>query len=107
MASAPELATGEGEPLRELLAAIEEKSKLVALLDGCIETPEPVHIQIGVKEITAAGEHLSLITAPYAVQGSSARARWACWVRCACNTSARSRPWRSWRGLSAKPSAES
>ena len=56
------------EPLRELLAAIEEKSKLVALLNGCIETPEPVHIQIGVKEITAAGEHLSLITAPYSVR---------------------------------------
>jgi len=66
MAAAPELSTGEGEPLRELLAAILEKSKLVALLDGCIETPEPVHIQIGVKEITSAGEHLALITARYA-----------------------------------------
>jgi len=64
-ASAQELSAGE--PLRELLAAIEEKSKLVALLDGCIETPEPVHIQIGVKEITSAGEYLSLITAPYLV----------------------------------------
>jgi heat-inducible transcriptional repressor len=62
-ASAPELA--EAGPLRELLAAIEEKSRLVALLDTCIETPEPVHIQIGVKEISAAGEHLALITAPY------------------------------------------
>jgi heat-inducible transcriptional repressor len=67
MASAPELTTVEGEPLRELLAAILEKSKLVALLDGCIETPEPVHVQIGVKEITSAGEHLALITARYAV----------------------------------------
>jgi heat-inducible transcriptional repressor len=57
-----------GEPLRELLAAIEEKSKLVALLTGCIEAPEPVQIQIGVKEINAAGEHLSLITAPYSVR---------------------------------------
>ena len=56
------------EPLRELLSAIEEKSKLVALLNGCIETPEPVHIQIGMKEINAAGEHLSLITAPYLVR---------------------------------------
>jgi heat-inducible transcriptional repressor len=65
--SAPELATGEGEPLRELLMAIEEKSKLVALLDRCIETPEPVQIQIGVKEIAVAGEHLALITARYAV----------------------------------------
>ena len=67
-ASTPELAGAE--PLRELLSAIEEKSKLVALLDGCIETPEPVHIQIGVKEINAAGEHLSLITAPYLVRRS-------------------------------------
>jgi heat-inducible transcriptional repressor len=64
-ASAPELAGGG--PLRELLAAIEEKSRLVALLDTCIEAPEPVHIQIGVKEISAAGEHLALITAPYSV----------------------------------------
>jgi heat-inducible transcriptional repressor len=66
--SAPELATGEGEPLRELLEAIEEKSRLIALLDRCIETPEPVQIQIGVKEIAAAGEHLSLITARYAIK---------------------------------------
>jgi heat-inducible transcriptional repressor len=57
-----------GEPLRGLLAAIEEKSKLVALLNGCIDAPEAVHIQIGVKEISAAGEHLSLITAPYSVR---------------------------------------
>ena len=56
------------ESLRELLSAIEEKSKLVALLNGCIETPEPVHVQIGVKEINGAGEHLSLITAPYLVR---------------------------------------
>jgi heat-inducible transcriptional repressor len=60
--------------LRELLAAIEEKTKLVALLSVCIEAPEPVHVQIGVKEISAAGEHLALISAPYTshdqVQGS-------------------------------------
>ena len=69
-ASAPELA---GEPaLRELLTAIEEKGKLVALLDTCIEAPEPVHIQIGVKEMSSAGEHLALITAPYSV-GDQAR----------------------------------
>ncbi len=65
-ASAPELT--EAKPLRELLAAIEEKSRLVALLNGCIEAPEPVHVQIGVKEINGAGEHLSLITAPYLVR---------------------------------------
>ncbi len=65
-ASTPELAGAE--PLRELLAAIEEKTKLVTLLNACINAPEPVHIQIGVKEINAAGEHLSLITAPYLVR---------------------------------------
>ena len=60
--------------MRDLLAAIEEKHKLVALLTSCIEAPEPVHVQIGVKEISAAGEHLALISAPYSchdqVQGS-------------------------------------
>ncbi len=65
-ASAPELVSAES--LRELLSAIEEKSRLVALLNGCIEAPEPVHVQIGVKEINGAGEHLSLITAPYLVR---------------------------------------
>jgi heat-inducible transcriptional repressor len=69
-AASPELA--EAGPLRELLSAIEEKGRLVALLDTCIEAPEPVHIQIGVKEISAAGEHLALITAPYSV-GDQAR----------------------------------
>ncbi len=60
--------------LRGLLTAIEEKRKLVALLTSCIEAPEPVHVQIGVKEISTAGEHLALISAPYSchdqVQGS-------------------------------------
>jgi heat-inducible transcriptional repressor len=69
-ASTPELAAAA--PLRELLAAIEEKDRLVALLDTCIEAPEPVHIQIGVKEISEAGEHLALIAAPYSV-GDQAR----------------------------------
>ncbi len=61
---------GTGDRRRRAVARVAgghlEKSKLVALLDGCIETPEPVHIQIGVKEITSAGEHLALITARYA-----------------------------------------
>lgn len=70
IASAPELSGAE--PLRELLFAIEEKDRLVALLDTCIEAPEPLHIQIGVKEISAAGEHLVLIAAPYSV-GDQAR----------------------------------
>jgi len=72
IASAPEFA--DQTQLRELLSAIEEKHKLVALLTSCIEAPEPVHVQIGVKEISAAGDHLALISAPYSfhdqVQGS-------------------------------------
>ena len=64
IATAPEFA--DQAQLRELLAAIEEKRKLVALLTSCIEAPEPVHVQIGIKEISNAGEHLALISAPYA-----------------------------------------
>jgi heat-inducible transcriptional repressor len=60
--------------LRELLAAIEEKHRLVSVLNACIEAPEPVHVQIGVKEISQAGENLALISAAYTrkdlVQGS-------------------------------------
>ena len=60
--------------LRDLLAAIEEKHRLIAVLNACIEAPEPVHVQIGIKEIAAAGENLALISAPYmhneVVQGS-------------------------------------
>jgi heat-inducible transcriptional repressor len=57
--------------LREVLAAIEEKHKLIALLAGCIDTPDPVHVQIGVKGIDPAGEHLALISAPYSFQDQS------------------------------------
>jgi heat-inducible transcriptional repressor len=60
--------------LRDLLAAIEEKHRLVTVLNACIDTPEPVHVQIGVKEIAQGGENLALISAPYTshdqVQGS-------------------------------------
>jgi heat-inducible transcriptional repressor len=60
--------------LRELLAAIEEKHRLVTVLNACIEAPEPVLVQIGVKEISSAGENLALISAAYTrgdgVQGS-------------------------------------
>jgi len=60
--------------LRELLAAIEEKHRLVTVLNACIETPEPVHVQIGVKEISQGGENFAIISAPYTrsdlVQGS-------------------------------------
>ena len=72
MAAAPEF-SDQGQ-LHELLVAIEEKHKLVALLTECIEAPEPVHVQIGIKEMSTAGENLALISAPYAchdqVQGS-------------------------------------
>jgi heat-inducible transcriptional repressor len=60
--------------LRDLLAAIEEKHRLVTVLNACIETPEPVHVQIGIKEISHSGENLAVISAPYMrndlVQGS-------------------------------------
>jgi heat-inducible transcriptional repressor len=69
IAAAPELA-GQ-EQLRDVLAAIEEKHKLVELLAGCIDTPDPVHVQIGVKGINTAGEHLALISAPYSYQDQS------------------------------------
>jgi len=48
-----------------VLEAIEEKHRIIAILAGCIDTPDPVHVQIGVKGIQSAGEHLALITAPY------------------------------------------
>jgi heat-inducible transcriptional repressor len=63
IASAPEFAN-QGQ-LSELLAAIEEKHRLVTILNACIDTPEPVFVQIGVKEISHAGENLALIGAPY------------------------------------------
>jgi len=60
--------------LRDLLAAIEEKHRLVTVLNACIDSPEPVLVQIGVKEIPQAGENLALISAPYTrgdvIQGS-------------------------------------
>jgi heat-inducible transcriptional repressor len=70
--SAPGFA--DQEQLRQLMAAIEEKHRLISVLNLCIETPEPVYVQIGVKEISQAGENLALISAPYLrndeVQGS-------------------------------------
>lgn len=69
IAAAPELA--DQSHLREILVAIEEKHMLIALLAGCIDTPDPVHVQIGIKEINSAGEHLALISAPYGFQDQS------------------------------------
>ncbi len=62
-ATGPEFANQE--QLRELLETIEEKSRLIALLSGCIEAPEPVHVELGVKEMSDAGKHLALVSAPY------------------------------------------
>lgn len=56
---------GSQAQMRELLVAIEEKHRLVSVLNACIDTPEPVHVQIGIKEIAPAGENLALISAPY------------------------------------------
>lgn len=72
IATAPEFTSQE--QLRELLAAIEEKKKLVTLLTNCIEAPEPVHVQIGIEEMTLAGPHLALITAPYGTPYSALNA---------------------------------
>jgi heat-inducible transcriptional repressor len=63
IAAAPEFANQE--QLREVLGAIEERGRLIALLSGCIEAPEPVHVEFGVKEISQAGQHLALVSAPY------------------------------------------
>src|SRR5713101_5044276 len=63
IAAAPEFA--DQAQLRELLAAIEEKHRLVALLNICIDAPEPVYVQIGIDEMSAAGQNLALISAAY------------------------------------------
>jgi heat-inducible transcriptional repressor len=68
IAGAPEFA--DQMQLRELLSAIEEKHRLVTILNACIDTPEPVFVQIGVKEISQAGENLVLIGAPYSAHDS-------------------------------------
>jgi heat-inducible transcriptional repressor len=65
MAATPEFA-GQGQ-FQELLEAIEEKHKLVALLNNCIDSPEAVLVQIGLEEIAASGGNLALISAPYTV----------------------------------------
>jgi heat-inducible transcriptional repressor len=62
------------EQLRELLEAIEEKDCLIALLSGCIEAPEPVHVELGLDKMSNAGKHLALVSASYSskdqVQGT-------------------------------------
>jgi heat-inducible transcriptional repressor len=62
------------DQLRELLQAIEEKDRLIALLSGCIESPEPVHVELGLDKITNAGKNLAIVSATYSsndqVQGT-------------------------------------
>jgi heat-inducible transcriptional repressor len=63
LATSPEFATQD--QVRELLGTIEERSRLVSLLTSFIEAPEPVHVELGVKEISSGGSSLALVTAPY------------------------------------------
>ena len=62
------------DQLRELLEAIEEKDRLIALLSGCIEAPEPVHVELGLDQMSNAGKYLALVSASYSskdeVQGT-------------------------------------
>ncbi|MGH9683630.1 MAG: heat-inducible transcriptional repressor HrcA [Candidatus Acidiferrales bacterium] len=62
-ASSPEFTNQE--QLRELLSAIEEKDRLVALLSNCIDAPEPVHVELGLDQMSNAGKHLALVSASY------------------------------------------
>ena len=72
MASSVEFANQE--QLREVLEAIEEKDRLIALLSGCIDSPEPVHVELGLDQMSSAGKHLALVSASYSandqVQGT-------------------------------------
>ena len=70
LATSPEFA--DQAQLRDLLATIEERDRLVTLLTSFIEAPEPVHVELGVKEITSAGRHLAMVTAPF-MQGEQSR----------------------------------
>ena len=66
MASAVEFTSQE--QLRELLEAIDEKDRLIALLSGCIEAPEPVHVELGLDKMSNAGKHLALVSASYSIE---------------------------------------
>ncbi len=63
IASSPDFT--DQSQLRELLEAIEEKDRLIALLSGCIEAPEPVHVELGLEQMSNAGKHLALVSAAY------------------------------------------
>src|ERR1700726_1705744 len=51
--------------LRDLLSAIEEKHRLVTVLNACIDTPEPVFVKIGVKKKSGGGENRARIEGPH------------------------------------------
>jgi len=70
LATSPEF-TDQAQ-LRELLATIDERDRLVTLLTSFIEAPEPVHVELGVKQISSAGRHLAMVTAPF-MQGEQSR----------------------------------
>lgn len=63
IASAPELT--DQDQVRELLQTIEEKDRFIEILSGCIEAPEPVHVELGVDKISNAGKHLALVSSTY------------------------------------------
>jgi heat-inducible transcriptional repressor len=63
IASSPDFTNPE--QLRELLEAIDEKDRLIALLSGCIESPEPVHVELGLDKISNEGKHLAIVSATY------------------------------------------
>lgn len=67
--AAPEFAD-QGR-LGELLAAIEQKRRLVELLTSCIDTPDPVSVRIGVSEMAAAGACLALISARFTARNQA------------------------------------
>jgi heat-inducible transcriptional repressor len=63
IASSPEFTNQD--QVRELLEAIEEKGRLIELLSGCIEAPEPVHVELGLDKMSNAGKHLALVSSTY------------------------------------------
>jgi len=71
---AAEVQFTDQQQLRDLLEAIEEKDRLIALLSGCIEAPEPVHVELGLDKMPSAGKQLALVSASYSsndqVQGT-------------------------------------
>ncbi len=53
---------------------LKKRTALIALLSGCIESPEPVHVELGLDKISNAGKHLAIVSASYSskdqVQGT-------------------------------------